>query len=200
MSPVQGSIAHNEDTLIKRKLTLTVSHPERLTPWRDWLVPVVTLADGSGWVESRPKGHFLVTPPATELTPGRETGAIEAQDVCILLANWTFGGTVVIPAGTNCGAAAREIALGAGLMPAQLNLPDTPAHLAEDYTIDPGDTALHHVNDLYEKASYFTVWSDDAGIIRSAPYQLLAEATPALTLSTHAGRARLVPPIRSEPE
>jgi hypothetical protein len=198
--PVQGMIEYNTDTQITRRLSLTVSHPERLLPWRDWLIPEVTLADGSGWVDTRSKGHFLVTPPATELTPGRDTGAIEAQDVTILLANWTFPGTVVIPAGTNCGAAARELALGAGLMPAQLNLPDTPTHLAEDYTINPGDTALHHVNELYEKASYYTVWGDDQGVIRTMPYQLLGEATPALTLSTHEGRARIVPPIRSEPE
>jgi hypothetical protein len=200
--PVQGTIEYNADTQIKRRLSVAVCNSCFLafTPWRDWIVPVVTLADGSGWSESRPKGHFLVTPPTTEQTPARLEATIEAQDTCILLANWTFPGTEVIAAGTNCGAAAREIALGAGLLPAQLNLPDTPTHLATDYTIDPGDTALHHINELYNLSSYYTVWSDDFGIVRTMPYHLLAEATPALTLSTHQGRARLVPPIRSEPE
>jgi hypothetical protein len=200
--PVQGTVEYNEDTQLKRTLSVQVCNScfGAFTPWRDWIVPVVTLSDSSGWVETRPKGHFLVTPATTELTPARQVATIEAQDVCILLANWTFAGITPIPAGTNCGTAAREIALGAGLLPAQLNLPDTPMALAEDYTINPGDTALHHINELYNRASFYTVWSDDNGVIRTMPYQLLAEATPALRLSTHEGRARIVPPIRSEPE
>ena len=198
--PVQGTIEYNQDTEIKRKLSMQVSHPDRLRPWHDWLIPVITMADGSGWVESRPKGHFLVTPPSTELTPARLEGAFEAKDVCILLANWSFDDAVTLPAGTNCGAAAREIALNAGLSATHLTLPDTPMNLLSDYSIDPGDSALRHINDLYNMASWFTVWSDDYGIIRTAPYQLLGEATPSLKLSTHEGQTRLVPPIRSEPE
>lgn len=198
--PVQGTIEYNQDVQIKRKLTMEVSNPHRLRPWRDWIIPVFTLADGSGYVETRPKGHYLVTPPSTEHWPGRFAGSFEARDVCILLAQWAFAGPSAIPAGANAGAAAREIALQAGVAPAQMNLPDTSFALAEDYQIDPGDSALFHINELYNRASWYTVWSDDFGVIRTAPYQLLAETAPALTLSTHEGRARIVPPIKGDPD
>lgn len=199
--PVQGAITHNEDTEVKRKLSLQVNDPDRLRPYRDYLIPEITLADTHGTITTRTKGHFMVTEPKTTLTPGRYSGTIEAVDICTVLASAQFAAVEVIPAGTDKGAAARDIALGAGLMPTQMDLPDVGDVLLEDKELDPGTTRLKAINDLYNSAGWYTVWSDDFGVIRTGRWQELAAARPSKTLA--ARRADGIPlsgPISGDPE
>lgn len=174
--PVQGTIEYNEDTEAKHKLSLEVNRPGYLRPFVDYLIPELTLVGLDGVPQTAALGHYIVTPPKTRLTASRFSGTIEGRSIVWLLASDTLGDGLTIPAGTDKGAAARDIALGAGLLASQLALPDTGDVLAEDWPVDPGTTRLTAINDLYNSANWYAVWADGQGVVRTSPWQDLDTA------------------------
>lgn len=197
--PTHGTIDYNEDTEISRKLSLAVSNPHRLTPFGDYLIPVVTMSDAAGNVSSRPLGHFIVTPPKTQLTATRYSGTLEAYDLTWLLANDTYSGDEVIPAGTDIGAAARDIAL-AVLDSRLVNIPDTGVPLAEDFPIHEGDSRFDVQTALLSICDWYRPWATGDGILVSAPAIDLDTAAPDRRYSSRDRNVTIVPPISEAPD
>ncbi|MGI8548111.1 MAG: LamG domain-containing protein [Gemmatimonadaceae bacterium] len=198
--PVSGVISANEDTQVKRTLSLSVNDPHWLTPYNDYVIPEITLTDASGVRAIRQMGHYIVLPPSTTLTPGRLTGTIEAQGVIFLLANDTLDDGLLVLTGTDTGAAARQIALDGGLTSMQIALPDTGVLLAANLFLPPGMTRLTAITNLYSTAGWYAPWSDATGIIRTRHYNSTGVLTPRIRYSTNDANMKLVPPIGETPD
>lgn len=196
---VHGTIDYNEDRLAKRSLALEVNNPPRLTPFADYLIPETTLTDASGISRTQAWGHFLVTPPKETLTASRFSGVIQGQDLTWLLAMDTVPSGTVIPAGTDTGEAARDIAL-AVLDAAQLALPDTGVLLVEDYTPEAGASRLAVMTDLLATGNHYAPYMTGAGAITTTPMRDLHTAQPVRTLSSRGGATQVVPPVTSNPD
>lgn len=198
--PVQGAISFNENTKVKRSLSLTVNDPHVFQAYNDFLVPVVTLTDASGEAETRKMGHFVTLQPSSELTPGRYSGSIEAKGIEYLLQLDTIGGGLSVPAGTDTGAAARAVAEESGFNPSQIAIPDTGYLLPEEKYIEPGMTRLDAINELLNAGGWYAVWSNGDGVIRTGPWQDLVTAMASTRYSTHEGRIRVVGSVKEAPD
>lgn len=198
--PVQGTITYNEDVDVKRKLSLEISDPQVLTPFRDFLIPVVTVADAAGNVTQRAKGLFQVTPPKTRLTPARFSGTIEGLDVTYLLRRYRFEDGYTVAAGTDKGAAAREVVLTAGFLPDRVHIPDTGIVFSDDYTFDPGSSAMEIATELLVGCNFYQPFADDEGMIRTGPTVDLQRAQPTSLMCTIRTAAQLVPPLDEDPD
>ncbi len=189
--PVTGSVSFNEDNEFKRQLSLSIDDPDDVRPFRDFVVPTIHLAGPFGATRTRDLGHFMVTPPSRSMTSGRRTGRIEARDLTLILARSQVGG-FTRPAGTDLGLIAYDLAIAAGLLPAQLDIPVTTGTVSVDpYVPAPGIRTLVEMNRLLNAANCHTVWTTGAGVVISRAYQDAARATPVRTYSNAEGFAGL---------
>lgn len=196
--PVQGTISYNEDRTVKRSLSLEINHPERLTPFRDYLIPETTITDAAGTVTTRPWGLFLATPPKTNLTGTRYSGTIKAVDLTWLLSKDTLPDGMVVDAGTDPGQAAREIAT-AVLDARQVAIPNMGMTLDHAYAPDPGTTRLAAMTALLDTAGWYAPWMDSSGTIRSARQRDPQTASPKRRYTVPGDTVTIVPPVTGTP-
>lgn len=199
--PVQGTITFNEDTAPTRTFSLDVNHPSRLVPFQDYLIPETTLADAAGNTITRTLGHFIVTPPQERLTAARHSGTLEGRDLTWLLIKDTVPEGTVIPAGTDTGLAAREIARSV-LDAHQVAIPDTGVLLSSDYEPEVRASRYAVMTELLATGArpHYRPWGDGDGIVRSAPYRDPQTAQAVRRYSTRERFARIVPPVTSNPD
>jgi hypothetical protein len=196
--PVEGQIQFNEDSRPTRKFSLSVNDPLRLEPFVDYLIPEVVLTDAAGNREVGSFGLYMATPPAERLTTSRYSGSLEGMDITWILDNDEIG-DLVIPAGTDTGAAAREVALAA-MDAAQLQLPDTGVPLLEDWQVSPGESRFQVIADLYNAANWYVPTMDGDGILVTSPWQDLSSAPAVRKYGTSEGSATIIPPAESTPD
>lgn len=197
--PVEGTIDFNEDRAVKRTLSLVVNDPGRLRPFKDYLIPEIVQTDAAGNVQVEPMGHFIVTPPRRTLTLTRYAGSLEAQDISWVLANDGLSDEVVIPPGTDRGAAARELTLTV-LDARQVNIPDTGSVTTEETVIHAGTMRLAAIGDLLEASSWYVPAVDGYGILQTSPYHDLSTAQPSRRYSTAERSVSIVPPLDDDPD
>lgn len=196
--PVAGTITFNEDTATNRALSLTVNEPYLFEPFKDFVIPEITIADAYGTVITRPFGHFIVTPPKTTTAPHRSSGTIEGKSALEWLLSRSQLINFVAVAGRDTGAVAREIGMGIGVNPNQIQIPNTGKILVEDYQPKPGLDRLQAMTDLLVASNHYAPWANARSELVSRPYQDIATVSPVRAWSTDDG-ATLVPPIIEEP-
>lgn len=196
--PVSGRIDFNEDARPARRFSLAVNDPLRLEPFVDYLIPEVVLTDAAGNRQVGAFGHFLVTPPSTRLDTASFTGTLEGKEATWILDNDELG-DVTIPAGTDSGAAAREIAL-AVMDARQIQLPDTGLPLLEDFSPSPGESRFQVISDLYTASSWHTPGMNGNGVLVTSPYVDIATAPAARSWSSSAGQVTILPPVEETPD
>ena len=175
-----GDVVFNEDATPKRTLSIGVNDPYAFAPFHDWLVPVVTISDPEGNAVSERQGLYLVTPPATSAEPSGVTGTVQGKDGTQLLLLATRD-DAVIPAGTDRGAFARQLALETGFALDQVLIPDTGVVQPEDRRWDAGTSVYQIMTDLLTGSNHYAPWADANGRLRTAPYRPLTELAPVWT-------------------
>jgi len=196
--PVTGTIQFNEDTATNRALSLTVNEPYLFEPFRDFVIPEITIADAYGTVITRDFGHYVVLPPKTTTEPQRVSGTIEGKGALEWMLSRSQLVTYTADAGRDTGEVAREIAMGIGVNPNQIQIPNTGKVLVEEYQPKPGIDRLQAMTDLLVASNHYAPWSTGTGELVSRPYQDIAVISPVRSWSTESG-AQLVPPITEEP-
>lgn len=196
--PVEGEIAFNEDARPSRRFSLQVNDPLRLEPFVDFLIPVVVLTDAAGNREVGQFGHFMATPPAERLESSRYSGSLEGMDATWILDNEEIG-SITIPAGTDTGAAAREVAL-ASMDLSQIQFPDTGVPLTEDWQPSPGESRFQVIADLYNAANWYVPTMDGNGVLVTKPWMDISIAPAVRSYGTAEGSATIIPPAESVPD
>lgn len=196
--PISGTLSNNEDAAIYRSMTMAVSDPAWFTPYRDFVSPEITLIHPNGDQETREGEVFLVTGLSETITSGKTLGAVVGDDLTVMLSRSQVG-VQVIPAGTDTGAAAREIGYGGGIPSYRLNIPDTGILLASAYVTTPGMTRQKAMTDLLNAASWYAPYMDWRGVITTGPWIALTDKRPARTYGTGQG-LELIPPLQRDPD
>lgn len=97
----------------------------------------------------------------------RQSGSLKTYSVLKALSGKKCRKMIVIPAGTNAVAKAREICEEAGL---RVNSASSSYVTATDKVFEPDDTHLTIVNDLMDSAGFNSVYPDAYGIVQMTPY------------------------------
>lgn len=198
--PIQGTITHNDNTTVKKSLQLQVNEPCAFEGYRDFLVPILALTDATGNETRRRMGHYIALENDSIYSPARTNGTTQAKGIEHLLELSTVEDGLNVEAGTDPGDAARDIALDGGFVDEQLQLPATGFLLPNDLYIEPGQTRLSAINELYNAAGWYAIWSDGRGILRTGPWQDISTAQPTVRYSTVEGTLRIVGDLRGKPD
>lgn len=196
--PVSGQIQFNDDNEFKRSLNLTIEDPDILTPFRDFIIPEITLATPLGAMRTKNLGHYMVTPPSKTTTTGRRSGQLEAKDITLLLARFEVR-NFIAPVGTDVGLIAYQLGIAAGLLPNQLDIPVSTGVLTGlRFTPEPGTMTLALMNEFLNAGNCYQVWTNGDGVVKSMRYLDLGTARPVRTYSTEYG-LEVLPPIDESP-
>lgn len=180
---ITGTITANEDAEIRKRLSLDVTRPRDLEPFRDFLIPEVSLITPAGIVTTEPQGLFMVAPPNALTNRARQMGTLEGLDLTYLAARSSVG-AYTFPVGTDTGAAAREVLMGAGYLEQQVNVPNTGVLLTAEKTPAAGDSRLKVATDLLNAGNWYAPWMDRTGRITTMPYQNLPAGVPRITYAS----------------
>jgi hypothetical protein len=195
---VSGSITHSDDDESVRKFSFELVDHRLVNPFRDYVIPEITLSRPDGTVQSSTFGLFMLEMPKTEFEAShRLKGTIEGKDLTYLLSRSTMPLTTY-PVGRDIGSICREIARGAGFVDSQLALPDTGYTLGTAYKVQPGDNRLETMNALYAMAGWHAVSMSSECKLSSRKIELLQYRPASRTYSNLTDIVEILPGITSE--
>lgn len=195
---VSGTITHSDAAESTRRFTFELVDHRLLDPFRDYVIPEVTLARPDGTIESSTFGIFMAEMPKTELTIARRLkGTVEGKDLTYLLAKSTTP-LQVFPAGRDVGSICRDLARGAGFISAQFDIPDTGYTLAAAYRVQPGETRLDTMNKLLAMANWQPIQMSSACKLKTRKNELLQYRAPRKTYDSRVDIVEILPGITSE--
>ena len=169
-----------------------------LTPYRDWIAPIVRLswAEGSAtFVMEEQVGLFCVMPPNKRYTAAGGTETIEGRDPTWLLQQAKVATPYAVPGGQNVGNAIESLCSQVG---ARHAIQTTTQTMPRRRTWKAGTSKLDIANDLARAIGFLSLYPDRIGRIRSRRSQRLGNVVPARTISSVAGH--VVETVTMEPD
>ena len=195
---MSGTITHSDSEESSRKFSFELTDHRLLTPFKDYVIPEITLSRPDGSMASGRFGLFMVEYPQTTFTIEHQLkGKVEGKDLTYLISRSTMPFTTY-PVGRDVGSICREIARGVGFVDAQLALPDTGYTLISPYKVNPGDSRLDTMNALYTMANWHPVYMSSDCKISSRKIELLQNRSPRQTYSNQTDIVEILPEITSE--
>jgi hypothetical protein len=187
---VNGEVAVDLNAAVAMTFTGEVLGTELLTPFRDWIAPVITIerpsTDGTGNVlEVQQLGLYQVQPAEKRFTAASSRFAIDGRDPTWLLASDVIARPYNIAAGVNYSVAIRQVIESAGI--SRHAIQTTAATLPRKRSWKPGTTKLQIANDLARSNGFLSLFADRTGRIRSRRFQRLGTTAAARTISTANG-------------
>jgi hypothetical protein len=144
----------------------------KLTPYQDWVAPVLTVTYPDGTVSSGQLGLYMVMDSPADRSEVGPIVHLDARDPLWLLSAQGFTGPVVVRAGTDKMQAARTL-LDSAVLTADANgkpryrVPDAGTNLGHDkeWTRDTSRLAL--VNELARGGGCYPLWTVGSGVIHT---------------------------------
>lgn len=176
------AIEHDTTRAVKRTLGFTTRGDAQFSQLRDLIQPRYRLFMPDGGYVEWPLGLFTVLPPSQSITSAQTWLQFQLPEVTQLLVDASFTTTYTAAAGASYIATIRDIVSTADLpttLPVQIVDPGTtiPATLTWEY----GTSRLQAINDLLDAISYFPLWSDENGTLRSSEIPDWNTVTPSAT-------------------
>lgn len=178
---VSGTVSNNIDRVIHGQAEFGLRSPLAVQPYRDYLVPEVTLTElVSGDTETVQLGLFRVRLPGTTRYPTLVTGKIRGEDLVSHLVDRKVGAPYNVAAAANIIAACRAVCDLADLR--HLFPEDARTLPAGQGRSWPIGTSLYRIlTDLLEMLGFVAPWADREGRIRSQLFIAPADQAPATT-------------------
>ena len=176
------SIEHDTTRAVKRTLTFSVRGDAQINQLRDLIQPRYRLFMPDGGYMEWPLGLFTVVPPGLDIMPSQTWFQFQLPDVSQLLVDASFTSTYTAKVGSSYITTIRDIVSTAGLptaLPVQIVDPGTP--IPATLTWEYGTSRLQAVNDLLDAISYFPIWADESGTLRSSLIPDWNKVTPTAT-------------------
>lgn len=172
-----GKIEMNLDRAIKMSSQFALRHPEKVTPYRDYLAPIVTLEydDGSATV-SHQVGLFAVRTPPRVLSVNKTTAQFDGEDLTSVLATSVYTDTDNVPAGTGVLAEIISTLAEAGIT--RFNFPPSSRTTDAALSFPVGTTRLAKCNALTTYIGWYDVYAETDGRIASQPIRSIDQVEP----------------------
>jgi hypothetical protein len=197
-SVTSASLTCNEDATPRKALSIDIAEPGVLSPLRDYVQPEVTLIHPDGTTETETLGTYLVTGRRATGTSAVLKETIEAVDLTIHLQASTAQG-VSWPAGTDTGAAMRDLVLACGFSPDQVVIPDSGYLLPAAKAPNPGTKRLPLAAELATTGNQYVPFMDRRGRIVTSSYVDIVSAPLAAEYGS-GSRLRWLAPVSEEPD
>ena len=193
-----GSLRHSDASESPRTFTFEVNNPDDVLPFRDFVIPEITLTTPDGVSRTTAFGLFMASPPKTTFSIGhRKFGSIEGKDAVYLLSRSAMPPTI-FNVGQDTGWLARHTAISAGFSLQQVDMPNTGYLLTQEHATEPGMSRLDAINMLYQISNWRPLWMSNANRLKSRPIVLIQDRQPTRTYSNHDAIVEVLPNITSE--
>lgn len=173
-------ISCNENVAIKRTASFQTDDPGYFKPFVEFVAPYLTISDPAGNTISGQQGLYVIVPSSSTTDSTGRVGTVECRDLCQLLEMATLD-NAVCTAGTDRGAFCRQIVLGMGFPPNQVQIPDFGVVQPEDRPWDPGTSVMDILTDMATGSNWYQPWFDNQGRLYTAPYKPLTDVPPVWT-------------------
>jgi hypothetical protein len=181
---LEGKVSMNIHNPIKHVLALNGVDASAIEPYSSYVAPFLVLEDVQGSSEAYQMGLYICTPAKHQERQAFSLYTIEGRGLTWILANSYPSAPYTAAAGSNPVANVRAILDNHGLRHA---IPDTADVFSGSITWDIDSSWLDICNDQLFADSYYSLWDDRAGVLKSRPYFELASAEPALQLYSGEG-------------
>lgn len=193
---LSGAVEMKVDRRIKMQFSGTMRNPEKMTPFVDYLAPVLKIQYSDGSVVQEQLGLFSTVPLASDNTYYTSTGQFTALDLGWNLSETTFGDYKTVQAGDNVVDTVTAILIAEGYT--RLSIPGSSKTFPKTRTYDITRDKWNVCNAMLQSIGYYHLWVDRQGIITSLPYIDYDSAQIAKTLAAGPS-SDLVGVIRKEP-
>lgn len=162
------------DTTWTLDATLTIDGWNRLTPYVDWVAPVLRVSYPDGSIREGQLGLYLVMDSTETHNEISATVALDARDPLYLLSIQAFTDSVVIDENADRIDAVRSILRGSVLLESatgrpRYNLPNSNQKFERKREFPKKTNRLELVNDILFGTGYYPLWSTATGILTSGP-------------------------------
>lgn len=190
------------DTTQATPMTLQArtTEPDVLTPYRDWIAPVITMRQpdpltGATITTRQQLGLYVMLPPVKTYSAAQGVQEIDARDPLWLLASSGPGAPWSRATGQNVGIAIETVCRQVGLRHA---IQTTSQLLPKRRTWPWNATWLQIANDLARSIGFVPLWVDNTGRVRSHKFKKLGNTEPARVISSSNGM--VLETVRLEPD
>jgi hypothetical protein len=195
-----GQITIDTTQATPMTLQARTTEPEVLTPYQDWIAPVLTISEpdpltGARVTTTQQLGLYMMLPPVKTFTAAQGVQEIDARDPLWLLASSGPGAPWSRATGQNVGIAMETVCNLAGVRHA---VQTTSLTLPKRRTWPWNATWLQIFNDLARSIGFVPAWVDRVGRVRSQRFKKLGDATVARTVSSANGD--VLDTVRLEPD
>jgi hypothetical protein len=199
---ISGKVSMSVDRDVKWSFAVTLEGAgwERLTPFTDYLAPVLTVTYPDGTVASGQLGLYVVAPsPETHTASGYRVD-ITAADPTWLLSIQGFKEPYTIEENVNIMTQVRNILAQAGV--ARYSIPASGRTTTVDTTWDTTKSKLAICNELLEAGGFYSLYADNTGLLTSGPYQNIRKTKAARTVAADGTGAHqtVIGAVKLDPE
>jgi len=176
------SVEHDTTRAVKRTLSFSVRGDANINVLRDLIQPRYRLFMPDGGYLEWPLGTFTVIPPGRDIMPAQTWLQFQLPDVTQLLVDAAFTSTYTAPAGASYVVTIQDIVTSANLpTPLPVSIVDPGTKVPATLTWEYGTSRLQAINDLLAAISYFPLWADEKGTLRSRQIPDWNTVTPSVT-------------------
>lgn len=155
---LSGTFSYNEDFDTKRQATIRVRIPETIKVLSDWIIAEIDIRDDVGNAFTVALGHFVAIEQDIEQTSTGRTSSIEFRDLTWIMRQSTITTPIVALAGTDHGAAARQIISDFGIPVPLINIPDSGTIISADILPDEKDDLLSFATRVLSGGGMYQPW------------------------------------------
>lgn len=171
----KGTVEYNPDRSVKLTFKATVSDPDIIRPYQDYIAPFLTVRYADGHEVTSQLGLYSVVPPEESISQQSRQVELDGRDLTWLLSIDVFDNGYSVTAGTNIVAAVRAILIGAGFT--RINIQASDRTLTGTRSWKAGTTKLQVINDLLTGSGYYSLTCDKDGTMTSIPYVSITNPT-----------------------
>ena len=153
---------------IKRTGSFTIKEKSGIDWLNDRIQPVFCLKMPDNKYIEWPLGIYIMSSPTRKNDNRTIRHEVDAYDASLILKEDCFDNRYRIVAGTKYASAVNTILASAGIW--KINIPDHSGVISVDKEFEIGTTKLTAVNQLLKEINYTSIWVDENGYFRAAPY------------------------------
>lgn len=195
---MEGQVVFDQNSEIKLSFTGKLRDISKLTPYTDFIIPVLQLTYADATVVEEPIGHYILVPATRRSTFASTDGDIDGRGIEWLLSIDEFSKGYKILSGNDFCAEVRSILRAMDLN--NFSIPNSGKTVPKKRTWEPGTKKVDVVNALLDSAGFVPIFSGRDGQLRSFVQPSLYRTEPAVLYDAAGRGSDLVGIITETPD
>lgn len=188
---LNGTVQLDTDSDVPMTFNAQILYPDRLHPFQDFLAPWLTVVYADGTFRKEQVGLFVVVPMNKSYTYHDTTGDLDGRDLTWLVAQQSFEKTYKFKKGAKFVDTVRDILDNAGFP--RHDIRDSDRKAGRERSWPPGTSKLEIINELLTACSFYNLYADRHGWLKSIPFVKINKAQVAGTYRSGDGSYTIEP-------